>query len=48
MNKIDITWKIFVSYMFMLFFMLLASGAFAQTSPCDEDVCVVEFNALSL
>ena len=45
MNKIDITWKIFVSYMLMLFFMLLASGAFAQTSPCDEDICVVQFNA---
>ena len=45
MNKIDITWKIFVSYMLVLFFMLLASGAVAQTSPCDEELCVVEFNA---
>ena len=45
MNKIDITWKIFVSYMLVLFFMLLASGAVAQTSPCDEEICVVEFNA---
>ena len=45
MNKISITWKIFMGYMLMLFFMLLASGALAQTSPCDEDVCVVEFNA---
>ena len=45
MNKIDITWKIFMSYMFMLFFMLLASGAFGQDNPCDEEICVVEFNA---
>ena len=45
MNKIDITWKIFMSYMLMLFFILLTSGAFAQTSPCDEDICVVECNA---
>ena len=45
MNKIDITWKIFVSYMLILFFMLLASGAVAQTSPCNEDICVVQFNA---
>ena len=45
MNKIDITWKIFISYMLVLFFMLLASGTVAQTSPCDEDICVVQFNA---
>ena len=45
MNKIDVTWKIFISYMFILFFMLLTSGAFAQESPCDEDICVVQFNA---
>ena len=45
MNKIDITWKIFMSYMLVLFFMLFASGAFGQTSPCDEDICVVQFNA---
>ena len=44
MNKIDITWKIFMSYMLMLFFILLTNGAFAQT-PCDEDICVVQFNA---
>ena len=45
MNKIGVTWKIFMSYMFMLFFMLLASGAFGQDNPCDEEICVVEFNA---
>ena len=45
MNKIDITWKIFMGYMLMLFLMLLTSSAFAQTTPCDEDICVVQFNA---
>ena len=45
MNKIDTTWRIFISYMLVVFFMLLASNAFAQSSPCDEDICVVEFNA---
>ena len=45
MNKIDVTWKIFICYTFILFFMLLASGAFSQTSPCNEDICVVQFNA---
>ena len=44
MNKISITWKIFMGYMLMLFFILLTNGAFAQT-PCDEDICVVQFNA---
>ena len=33
-----------MSYMLMLFFILLTNGAFAQT-PCDEDICVVQFNA---
>ena len=45
MNKIDTTWKIFIGYMFVLFFILLTSNIFAQDNPCDEDVCVVEFNA---
>ena len=45
MNKINTTWKIFISYTFIIFFMLLASGAFSQTKLCDEDICVVEFNA---
>ena len=45
MNKIDTTWRIFISYMLVIFFMLLAGNAFSQTKFCDEDVCVVEFNA---
>ena len=45
MNKIDTTWRMFMGYMLIIFFMLLASGAFSQNSPCDEDICVVQFNA---
>ena len=45
MNKISITWKIFISYTLILFFILLTNNAFAQTTPCDEDICVVQFNA---
>ena len=45
MNKIDTTWRIFMGYMLIIFFMLLASSAFSQTKFCDEDVCVVDFNA---
>ena len=45
MNKIDATWRMFMGYMLIIFFMLLASGAFSQTSPCDDNICVVEFNA---
>ena len=45
MNKISITWKIFIGYTLILFFILLTNNAFAQTTPCDEDICVVQFNA---
>jgi len=39
------TWKIFSTYLLILFFILLCSGAIGQTTFCDEDICVVEFNA---
>ena len=45
MNKIDATWRMFMGYMLIIFFMLLANAAFSQDSPCDDDICVVEFNA---
>ena len=45
MNKIDTTWRMFIGYMLIIFFMLLANAAFSQDSPCDDDICVVEFNA---
>ena len=45
MNKIDVTWKIFMTYMLILLFILFLGTAFGQTKFCDEDVCVVEVNA---
>ena len=39
------TWKIFSTYLLILFFILLYSRAIGQTIFCDEDICVVEFNA---
>ena len=44
MNKLDPIWKIFLSYLLLIFFILLAGGLSAQ-SPCKENICVVEFNA---
>ena len=38
MGKVDTAWKLFISYMLVLFFMLLYSGAFAQIE-------VKQFNA---
>ncbi len=45
MNKKHTTWKVFGVYMLILSFILLFNNAFGQTNFCDEDVCVVEFNA---
>ena len=45
MNKIDATWRIFCVYTLIIIIMLFFGTTFAQTSPCDEDICVVEFNA---
>ncbi len=39
------TWKIFCTYVLILFFLLACNGAFGQDEFCDEDICVVEFNA---
>jgi hypothetical protein len=44
MKKIDCVWNIFLGYLILIFFILLAGGLSAQT-PCEEDICVVEFNA---
>ena len=38
------TWKIFGTYLLILFFILVCNNAFSQTF-CDEDICVIEFNA---
>jgi len=42
----DPTWKIFGTYLIVLFLILLMSGnALGQTKFCKQDICVVEFNA---
>ena len=45
MKKLDPVWKIFASYILIIFFILLTNGLSAQTKFCEEDICVVEFNA---
>ena len=44
MKNIDPVWNIFCAYLFLIFFILLAGGLSAQT-PCEDEICVVEFNA---
>jgi hypothetical protein len=44
MEKIDTTWRVFATYILILIFVLICGGAFSQ-NPCDEEICVVEFNA---
>ena len=38
-------WKIFTTYTLILFLILVCNNVFSQTKLCDEDICVVEFNA---
>ena len=45
MNKDYTTRKLMVGYLLILFLMLISSSASGQTYTCDEDICVVEFNA---
>ena len=45
MGKDYTVWKIFGGYLLVLLLMVLSSTANAQTYTCDEDICVVEFNA---
>jgi len=45
MKKDYTTWKLFAGYILILMLMLLSSSATGQTYECDEDICVVEFNA---
>jgi len=45
MKKDYTVWKIFGGYMLIILLMLLSSSANGQTYKCDEDMCVVEFNA---
>ena len=45
MNKDYTTWKLMAGYLLILLLMIMSSSAFGQTYTCDEDMCVVEFNA---
>ena len=38
------TWKIFGTYLLILFFILVYDNAFSQTKFCKQEICVVEFN----
>ena len=44
MKNLDPVWNIFCAYLLLIFFVLLAGGVSAQ-NPCEDEVCVVEFNA---
>jgi len=39
------TLKLMAGYLLIILFMIICSSAKAQTYTCDEDICVVEFNA---
>jgi len=39
------TWKIFGTYLLILFFILVCNNAFGQFKFCEQEICVVEFNA---
>ena len=45
MKKDYTVWKIFGGYLLIILLMILSSPANGQTYTCDEDICVVEFNA---
>ena len=44
-NKDYTTWKLMAGYLLIILLMLVSSSASGQTYTCDEDICVVEFNA---
>ena len=45
MKKDYTVWKIFGGYLLIILLMIMASPANGQSYTCDEDMCVVEFNA---
>ena len=45
MKKDYTTWKLMGGYLLIILFMIMSSSANGQTYTCDEDICVVEFNA---
>ena len=45
MKKDYTIWKIFGGYLLIILLMIISSNANGQSYTCDEDICVVEFNA---
>ena len=45
MEKDYTVWKIFGGYLLIILLMIMSSPANGQSYTCDEDMCVVEFNA---
>ena len=45
MKKDYTVWRLMAGYLLILLFMIMSSSVNAQTYTCDEDICVVEFNA---
>jgi len=45
MKKDYTVWKLFGGYLLILLLMIVSSSVNGQTYNCDEDICVVEFNA---
>jgi len=45
MKKDYTIWKLFGGYLLIILLMLVSGSANGQTYTCDEDICVVEFNA---
>jgi len=45
MKKDYTVWKLFAGYILILLLMLISGTASGQSYDCDDDICVVEFNA---
>ena len=45
MKKDYTVWKLFGGYLLILLLMIVSGSANGQSYTCDEDICVVEFNA---
>ena len=45
MKKDYATWKLLGGFLLIILFMIISSSAKGQSYTCDEDICVVEFNA---
>tara|TARA_R110000824_G_scaffold235872_2_gene424641 strand:- start:246 stop:623 length:378 start_codon:yes stop_codon:yes gene_type:complete len=45
MKKDYTVWKLMAGYLLIILLMIISSSASGQTYKCNEDICVVEFNA---